>query len=224
MPSREIRGLALEPNTVHLNGMSALTEKQDAILDFIRQYQREENVPPSTRIIQTKFGYRSQSTVQQHLAALATKGQVQQFADGRWGIKAEGVQAHLFEVPILGQIPAGLPSFEEQEDPERIAIDPRAFGATAARLSRLWALRVRGDSMQDAHILDGDLVLLEWREPRVGEIIAALVDETTTTLKRVVREKGRTILRAANKRYADIVPARLEAQGVVLGVIRQKVA
>lgn len=74
------------------------------------------------------------------------------------------------------------------------------------------------------HIAPGDLVLCEWREPRVGEVIAALVDETTTTLKRVVKERGRLWLRASNPNYPDIKPTRLEAQGVVVGLLRQKVA
>ena len=201
-----------------------LTERQEAILDFIRQYQRDEQVPPSTRIIQTRFGYKAQSTVRQHLAALATKGQLEQFADGRWGIKAAGVQAHLFEVPILGSVPAGLPTLQEQESGETIALDPAAFGLRGARLGRFYALRVSGDSMIGDHIIDGDLVLCEWREPRLGEVIAALVDESTTTLKRVLRERGRIILRAANPRYPDLKPERLEAQGVVVGVIRRKLA
>lgn len=201
-----------------------LTERQEAILDFIRQYQRDEQVPPSTRIIQTKFGFKAQSTVRQHLAALATKGQLEQFADGRWGVKASGVQAHLFEVPILGAIPAGLPALQEQETEERLGVDFAAFGVRRPRLGRYFALRVTGDSMIGDHILSGDLVLCEWREPRLGEVIAALVDDTATTLKRVVKERGRILLRAANPRYPDIRPERLEAQGVVLGVIRRKIA
>jgi repressor LexA len=79
--------------------------------------------------------------------------------------------------------------------------------------------------MIDAHIADGDLVVLERREPRAGDIIAALVDETSTTLKRLVHLRGRPVLRAANKRYRDIVPERqLESQGVVVGLIRRGVA
>lgn len=201
-----------------------LTERQEAILDFIRQYQRDEQVPPSTRIIQSRFRYRSQSTVCQHLAALATKGHLEQFADGRWGVKAAGVQTHLFEVPVLGSIPAGLPELQSQEAGEHLGVDFAAFGVHRPRLGRHFALRVTGDSMVGDHILSGDLVLCEWREPRLGEVIAALVDETTTTLKRVAEERGRIILRAANPRYPDIRPERLEAQGVVLGVVRRKIA
>lgn len=201
-----------------------LTEKQEAILDFIRQYQRNEQVPPSTRIIQSHFHYKAQSGVRQHLAALASKGQLQQFVDGRWGVKAERVQAHLFEVPIFGEIPAGRPQMAEQDGSEKIAVDFGMFKIRRPRLDRFFALRVTGDSMIDLHILSGDLVLCEWREPRIGEVIAALVDETTVTLKTLVRERGRILLRAANANYPDIKPERLEAQGVVCGVIRLKIA
>jgi repressor LexA len=76
--------------------------------------------------------------------------------------------------------------------------------------------------MINAHILDGDLAVLARRDPRPGDIIAALVDETTTTLKRLVMVRGRPVLRAENKRYRDIVPERrLESQGVLIGLIRR---
>jgi repressor LexA len=157
-----------------------------------------------------------------HLRALAKKSQLEKLADGKWGLKAAGVQTHLFEAPIYGSIPAGLPAMQEQMPDETITVDPSLFGVRRARPDHFWFLRVRGDSMIDAHILDGDLVALERREPRSGDIIAALVDDTETTLKRLVRVGGRLILRAANARYADIIPTRgLEAQGVVVGLIRR---
>ena len=107
---------------------------------------------------------------------------------------------------------------------DTIAIDPAVFGVRKPRPGYFWFLRVRGDSMIGANIVDGDLVALVRREAKVGDIIAALVDETSTTLKKVVKERGRTLLRAANPRFADIMPQRLESQGVVVGVIRRKLA
>jgi repressor LexA len=128
-------------------------------------------------------------------------------------------------MPVYGTIPAGLPAMQEQVPDETIAVNPSIFGVRRASPHHVWALRVRGDSMVDAHILDGDLVVLERREPREGDVIAALVDETTTTLKRLVHLRGRPILRAANRRYRDIVPERqLESQGVVVGLIRRGTA
>ncbi len=202
-----------------------MTERQEQILDFVRQFQREKGVPPSSREIQRQFKFGSQSTVIGHLRALANKGQIEQLAGRTWGLKASAVQAQLFEMPVYGSIPAGLPAMQEQTPEETLAIDPSVFGIRKVGPDRVWALRVRGDSMVDAHILDGDLVVLERREPRDGDIIAALVDETTTTLKRLVRLRGRPILRAANKRYRDIVPERqLESQGVLVGLIRRGAA
>ena len=201
-----------------------LTERQDQILDFVKTHQRTHGVPPSTRQIGRQLEA-SQATVMGHLRALAKKSQLEKLADGKWGLKAAGVQTHLFEAPIYGSIPAGLPAMQEQTPDETISVDPSLFGVRRARPDHFWFLRVRGDSMIDAHILDGDLVALERREPRPGDIIAALVDDTETTLKRLVREGGRLILRAANAGYADIIPTRgLESQGVVVGLIRRRAA
>jgi repressor LexA len=201
-----------------------LTERQDQILDFVKTHQRTHGVPPSTRQIGRQLEA-SQATVMGHLRALAKKSQLEKLADGKWGLKAAGVQTHLFEAPIYGSIPAGLPAMQEQTPDETITVDPSLFGVRRARPDHFWFLRVRGDSMIDAHILDGDLVALERREPRPGDIIAALVDDTETTLKRLVREGSRLILRAANARYADIIPTRgLESQGVVVGLIRRRAA
>ena len=201
-----------------------LTERQDQILDFVKTHQRTHGVPPSTRQIGRQLEA-SQATIMGHLRALAKKSQLEKLADGKWGLKAAGVQTHLFEAPIYGSIPAGLPAMQEQTPDETITVDPSLFGVRRARPDHFWFLRVRGDSMIDAHILDGDLVALERREPRPGDIIAALVDDTETTLKRLVRESGRLILRAANARYADIIPTRgLESQGVVVGLIRRRAA
>ncbi|HEX4048027.1 MAG TPA: transcriptional repressor LexA [Elusimicrobiota bacterium] len=201
-----------------------MTERQEEILDYIRQFQREKGVPPSSREIQRRFKFASQTTVIGHLRALANKAQIEQLAGRTWGIKAASVQAQLFDMPVYGSIPAGLPAMQEQTPDETLAVDAAVFGVRRAGPNRIWALRVHGDSMIDAHIADGDIVVLERREAREGDIIAALVDETTTTLKRLLRVRGRPILRAANRRYRDIVPERLESQGVVVGLIRRGVA
>jgi repressor LexA len=199
-----------------------LTERQEEILEFVRGYQETQSVPPSTREIARHFQV-SQPTVTGHLQALAKKGQLDKLADGKWGFKGGAVQTHLFEFPVYGTIPAGLPAMKEQEAGETVKVDPAIFGIKKPRPHHFWFLRVSGDSMEGANIFNDDLVALMRRDPRQNEIIAALVDETTTTLKRLVRERGRTLLRAANPRYPDIRPQQLESQGVVVGVIRQKV-
>jgi len=197
-----------------------LTERQEEVLDFVREYQTTHGVPPSTREIARTFQC-SQPTILKHLQSLARKTQLDKMADGKWGFKAAQVQGHLFTAPVYGAIPAGLPAIQEQDPEETLTLDPALFGVRHARKGQFWFLRVTGDSMVGAHILDGDLVALVRRDPRPGDIIAALVDETSTTLKTFVRERGRTLLRAANPRYPDIAPARLESQGVVVGVIRR---
>ena len=201
-----------------------LTERQEEILEFIRSHQQEHHLPPSTRDIQRHFRFASQTTVMGHLQALAGKQQLSKLADRKWGLKAHEVQGQLFALPVYGSIPAGLPAMQEQTAEETLTVDPAVFGIRRPKPHQYWALRVTGDSMIGAHILDGDIVVLERREPRPGDIIAALVDETTTTLKRLVRAGGRLILRAENKRYRDLAPERLESQGVVVGVIRRHLA
>jgi repressor LexA len=199
-----------------------LTEKQQAVLDFIRERQVETGIPPSVRDIQHNFSFKSANAAFCHLKALARKGLVEQLNGRTWGLKAKEVQAHLFSLPVYGTIPAGLPAMAEQTPDETIGVDPAVFGLRRVRPGQIWALRVRGDSMIGAHILDGDLVVLERRDPLPGDIVAALVDQTTTTLKRLVHVRGRAVLRAENRRYADIVPQhQLESQGVVVGVIRR---
>lgn len=199
------------------------TPRQTELLDFIRAYQRAQGVPPSTREIARRCGCH-QATATGHLHALGRKHLLEKLADGKWGVRGTTSAAHLFAAPVYGAIPAGLPAMTEQEPEETLALDPALFGVRHPRPGHLWLLRVTGDSMTGAAILDGDLVVLARREPRPGDIIAALVDETTTTLKRYLRERGRPILRAAHPRYPDLRPRQLESQGVVVGVIRRRLA
>ena len=158
-----------------------LTERQETILIFVRDYQAAQSVPPSTREVARTFGC-SQQNAAKHLQVLAKKGQLDKLADGKWGLQAKSVQAHLFDVPVYGAIPAGLPAMQEQDPEESVKVDPAIFGVRSPRPGFFWFLRVTGDSMVGANILDGDLVALVRKEPRPGDIIAALVDETTTTL------------------------------------------
>jgi repressor LexA len=201
-----------------------LTTRQEEILAFISDYQRREKIPPSSRTIQKQFGYGSQTSVVQHLNALAAKGVLQQLTDGAWGAKANEVQA-LLALPIYGEIPAGSPALREQQQLRSISIDPALFGIRPSRHHLLWGLDIKGDSMIDAQIRSGDIGIFERREPRTGEIMAALVNETEVTLKRLVTVKGKSALRAENKKYPDIIPATgLECQGVLVGVIRTQPA
>lgn len=197
-----------------------MTDKQQATLDFIGAYQQANGGPPSTREIQKHFQYSSHTSVVRQLHALSEAGHLEQLPSGSWGLKSHQMQMH-FPLAVYGEIPAGLPAMREQESLETLSIDPRVFGLKSAKAGQLWGLRVKGDSMTDAAIVEGDVVLLARRQPKNGDIIAALVDETEVTLKRFVQERGRTFLRAANPKYPDLHPRKIESQGVMVGVIRR---
>lgn len=195
-----------------------LTEAQEAILAYMVRHQQEHNRPPSLREICDEFGYSSHNGARGHVLALVRKGYAVDTGDGRsYAAKTNQVQAQLFTVPVYGTIPAGLPADNVQQADETIRLDPALFKLRSAR--GLFALHVRGDSMIDAQIADGDIALLRADEPRPGQIVAALIDGAST-LKRLVREGRRTFLRAENKRYRDLIPLEdLLIQGVYVGVI-----
>jgi repressor LexA len=197
---------------------SNLTEAQEAILAFMVRHQSEKSRPPSLREIAEEFKFASSNGARTHILALARKGYVTDTGDGRsWAAKVKEVQEHLFAIPIYGTIPAGLPADNAEQADEIIRLDPAAFNLRTNR--GLFALRVRGDSMIDAQIADGDIALLRQDEPRPGQIVAALIDGATT-LKRMIREGRRTFLRAENKRYPDLIPLEsLTIQGVFVGLV-----
>ena len=198
-----------------------LTIRQQEILDYLRNSQRTTGVMPSTREIQHYFGFASQTAAMSHLRALERKGVIQRLAG-----KARAVifpdeldRGEIFDIPIYGSIAAGMAQDVEQERQGCISIDISALGIP--RHARTFALKVRGNSMIDAHICSGDTVILEFREPRRGDIVAALIDGETT-LKRYLLDRGRPFLRAENADYPDLIPAQeLVIQGVMIALLRQ---
>jgi len=197
-----------------------LTARQQQVLDFIHAHQRQHGVSPSLREIQAHFGLASPFGVQRHVDALTEKGVLQRLAG-----KARGLlpQSHprrgaLAEIPLYGTIPAGSPTAAEQEPDSYVSVDTVSLGVRPN--AKLFALRVRGDSMTGASILDGDVVFLTPREPRPRDIVAALIDGEST-LKRFLSQHGRPFLRAENPRYPDLLPAtELVIQGVMVGLLR----
>jgi repressor LexA len=198
-----------------------LTDRQQQVLDFIYAHHRQHGVAPSIREIQAHFGLASPFGIQRHLAALTEKGVLRRL-DG----KARGLlpQSHprrgaLAEIPLYGTIPAGLAVDAVQEEPDTyISVDTMSLGVRPN--TKLFALKVRGDSMINASILDGDTVFVTPREPRPNEIVAALIDGEST-LKRFLVQRGRPFLRAENPRYPDLLPAtELIIQGVMVGLLR----
>jgi repressor LexA len=197
-----------------------LTDRQKKVLDFIQREQRERGLTPSTREIQSHFRFASQTSVMQYIAALEKKGFLQRHANKARALITPIQKQRIHDVPIYGQIPAGMASLTEQDIEGHVSLDYHS--ANVSKPHSTFALRVRGDSMIDAHILDGDLVILEQsKEVHNGDIVAALIDGETT-LKRYVVDHGRPYLKAENPRYPNLIPAReLKIQGVMVSLVRK---
>jgi len=198
-----------------------LTERQRGILEFIQTEQREKGITPSTREIQHHFGFASQTSVMQYLGTLERKGFLDRHARKARALITPVQKVRITDIPIYGQIPAGMATLTEQTIEGHVSLDTRSVNAS--KNGRTFALRVRGDSMIDAHILDGDVVILEDRKDvQNGDIVAALIDGETT-LKRYVMEHGRPYLKAENPLYPNLVPAReLRIQGVMVSLVRKQ--
>ena len=198
-----------------------LTERQRDVLEFIQSEQREKGLTPSTREIQHHFGFASQTSVMQYLATLERKGFLDRHARKARALITPVQKVRITDVPIYGQIPAGMATITEQTIEGHVSLDARSVNAS--KHGKTFALRVRGDSMIDAHIVDGDIVILEDRKDvQNGDIVAALIDGETT-LKRYVTEHGRPYLKAENPLYPNLVPAReLRIQGVMVSLVRKQ--
>jgi SOS regulatory protein LexA len=198
-----------------------LTDRQRGILEFIQSEQREKGITPSTREIQHHFGFASQTSVMQYIATLERKGFLDRHARKARALITPVQKVRITDIPIYGQIPAGMATPTEQTIEGHVSLDARSVNAS--KNARTFALRVRGDSMVDAHILDGDIVILEDRKDvQNGDIVAALIDGETT-LKRYVMEHGRPYLKAENPLYPNLVPAReLRIQGVMVSLVRKQ--
>jgi repressor LexA len=197
-----------------------LTDRQRQVLDFIQRHHRQHGVAPSLREIQAHFGLASPFGVKRHVDALIGKGALHRLEGKARGLVPSDLPGRqtLAAVPLFGVIPAGLPVDAAQEPEGHVSIDPAALGVRSG--ATLFALRVRGDSMVDAGILDRDTVFLTPREPRPRDIVAALIDGEST-LKRYLLQRGLPFLRAENPRYPDLLPAReLVIQGVMVGLLR----
>jgi len=197
-----------------------LTDRQRDVLHFIQREQREKGVTPSTREIQSHFRFASQTSVMQYIAALEKKGFLQRHAGKARALITPIQKVRIHDVPIYGQIPAGMASLTEQDIEGHVSLDHHS--ANVSKTHGTFALRVRGDSMIDAYILDGDIVILEQsKEVHNGDIVAALIDGETT-LKRYVVDHGRPYLKAENPRYPNLIPAReLKIQGVMVSLVRK---
>jgi repressor LexA len=190
------------------------------LLEFLRRYQRQHGVMPSTRDIQKHFGFASQTAAMGHLRALERKGVIRRLAGMARAVvfSNDEDRSGMLHIPVYGSIPAGFAADNPELSNEAVGVDRRVLKLSPS--AKPFALRVRGDSMTGAHICDGDVVILEHREPKPYDVVAALIDEEST-LKRYMVQDGRPFLKAENPAYPDLIPSRdLVIQGVMIGLVR----
>jgi len=201
---------------------SPLTPRQRQIVAFIRRHRQAHGVAPTVAELQEAFAFRSPNAVTAHLAALERKGAITRVPGQARNIRLTGEvppAPPAMTVPLLGSIPAGFAELADEAVERQLSLDAALLGCPPQ--ARLFALRVRGDSMVNAGIFDGDLVVLEHGPtPRDGEIVAALLDGETT-LKRYRRGTRAPYLQAENPAYPAMIPvAELVIQGVFRALIR----
>ncbi len=210
----------------------ALSPKQGRILQFIRKFIDTRGYPPTVRDIVGGCKISSTSVVAYNLARLETAGYIRHHADISRGIELMSNQPgnrHTVTIPVIGEIAAGEPIPVPQADTwETVAPEELVITEDLTRgKQRVYALRVRGNSMIDALIKDGDIVLMEYvTSAENGDMVAAwLKTEKEVTLKRLFRETNRIRLEPANTQVQPIytAPDNVEVQGKVITVIRQLV-
>ena len=197
------------------------TRRQKEILEALRSLSAERGRPPTLAEIAGRAGLASSSTVHKHLELLEERGLLKRRRRGRRrgvDLLPAAQSGSAVEVPLLGRIVAGRP-IETIAEQRAVAL-PRDL----ARGRRTYVLQVKGDSMVEEQILDGDYVVVEERAvPRNGEVVVALVDGREATLKTYRRDRGRVRLIPAHPSMKPIVvrPESLRVQGIVSGVLRR---
>jgi repressor LexA len=202
--------------------MKYLTERQRDILNFIKEFQSEHGVAPTHREICDHFGFSSYGTVYKHLSLLEKKGLIRRDWNQKRGVELVEDQepepsSQVRELPLFGYIAAGRP-LDVEVSTETIAVPDHL-----TTRGENYVLKVRGDSMVDDGILDGDLVIIATREQAYnGEMVVANVNGEVT-LKRFYREGERIRLQPANATMSPIYAAArdVSVQGVVVGLMRR---
>lgn len=200
--------------------LSALTRRQQEIYDFVLQTIREKGYAPSILEIGRRFRIASTNGVSDHLKALEKKGYIRRI--GKRAIEVlsalgEPVLTATRDIPLLGRVPAGKPFLSEENWQGHMTI-PSDMSS-----GKLFALQVKGDSMNNAGILDGDRVIVKQQSTAEnGEIVCAII-EGEATVKRFYQERGVITLKAENEKYDPIVVSKGEFRiaGRVVGLIRK---
>lgn len=208
--------------------MKALTPRQRQVLEFIEAFVRERGYSPSVRDIAARFGLVSAAGVHKHIKALVRKGYLSKEALLSRSLRVTrslapaepaGPAPALVELPLAGYVAAGQP-IEAIEQQEAIAVPSGLLSRQAGN----YVLRVRGESMIEEYIQDGDYVVMEPRDTADnGEMVVALINGQEATLKRFYRDDGTVRLQPANPAMEPIVlrDADLRIQGVVVGIWRR---
>jgi repressor LexA len=196
-----------------------LSKRQKEIFDYIRRYAGRYGYPPTVREIGKAVGLTSSSTVHAHLAKLERLGLVRRdptkpraievlVDKARKAVRGDGL-------PLVGNVAAGEPILAEENIEDYVSV-PDLIGGDSAD----YVLRVRGDSMKDAGILDGDFVVVQQaRDARNGEVVVALLGDEAT-VKRFYPERNRVRLQPANEAHKPIRTRNVEVLGKVVGVFR----
>ncbi|ROR32550.1 transcriptional repressor LexA [Inmirania thermothiophila] len=198
--------------------MHDLRGRRREILERLLARARAGAPPPTLDELCAELGLRSRGALHRHVQALVAAGWLEP-PRGRPGLRLSArALAEAEGLPLLGRIAAGRP-IEAVADPRRVPVPP------ALRTARpCYVLEVRGDSMIEDGILDGDWVVVEAREhARNGEVVVALIDGAEATLKRIEQRPGEVVLHPANAAMAPLryAPERVRIQGVVVGLMRR---
>ena len=194
-------------------------QRAERILEFIRDRISERGYPPTVREIAQAVGLASTSAVHHHLLKLEREGKLQKDATRSRALTIPGsVGGRVVNAPIVGEIAAGEPIYAYEDKSETMSIP----GELAAKGRDTFVLRVRGKSMIEDHIDDGDYVVVQSQSTaRDGDIVVALLEDSRATLKRFFREKDRIRLQPANGQMQPIYARDIQIQGKVIGVIRR---
>ncbi|HSI82250.1 MAG: LexA family protein [Candidatus Methylacidiphilales bacterium] len=200
-------------------------DQAENILTFIETYHQENLRPPTIREIQRHCGFKSPRAVSYNLEKLEAAHKIIRQSHSRGILVARPTKTigQNWQIPLYAAMPAGGPEMTDSAAPtEALRLSPAAVGVT--HMDRAYAVRVKGDSMIGAGIMAGDVVILERKPAKPGDIIAAQT-EGETTLKRLVEHAGRLFLKAENPLYKNLEPVQeLESQGVAVGIIRNLAA
>lgn len=206
--------------------MTELTRRQTEILALIRRHIEKTGLPPTRVEICEAFGFRSPNAAEAHLRALEAKGAIEMTPGASRGIRlvAQGVQAPEFTLPVVGRVAAGAPILAIEHIEDHCRVDPRLFKPRADYL-----LRVRGHSMREAGILDGDLLAVHGsRKAENGDIVVARVNDEEVTVKRFHRRSAYLVrLSPENPDFdpieLDLRTDTLAIEGLGVGVLRLRV-